>query len=229
VTDIAKVVGDKINQMVNDGLVDKVIEDAIEKAVTDKLQSVLTGYGDFSKNLETQIQEAVCSKDLGLPAYHHTICRVLRTQMDAYFEKDASEQFANYVQELLSKYPKEIKLTDLIERFKEYAADEDRSDNYYSEDEFSGTCKIVHNSGALSKRFDIYLDIERGKDKYECEFQLRCDEDGLVWAVQIGQFKPYKPGKQLFTGPLFHFEAFCFHAYTNKAKVILDTEEYDEY
>ena len=223
--DIVEIINARIEEMTKNGVFEEVIGDAVERAVKERVQNVLTGYGDFGRSLEKQIQEACgVDKDLGLPGYHEVLAKIIQRQLHTYFEEKAAKEFEKYINELLDNYPKEVKLSDLIDKFNEYCI----AHEYLKQEDGVPTIIVDYSRDHLvDGYFSVHLDPEKGKTKHTCMYELRCNKEGEVWGLHIAEWHSYESGRQLFRGPLFDFEAFLFHAYANRVKIILDEDYYE--
>lgn len=217
---LEEVVQKKMASMIEDGSIEKKIEEQLEKTINKSIEDIFCSYGDFTKKLKEELQKVVCiNDDLGLPGYGDLVTKIVRIQLGAHMEKQVADHVAGYIDTLLANYPAEITISELADKFKEYVRDDDIT-------ECREITFLVEDSGSVDGYFYIYMDEVRDKDKHSCMYQLCCKEDE-VWSVQINGWR-VDASKHLFAGCLFGFEEFVFHAYTNKIKVIRDTDYIDQ-
>lgn len=214
------VVQKKMASMVEDGTIDKKIEEQLEKAINKSIEDIFCSYGDFTKKLKDEMQKVICiNDDLGLPGYSELVTKIVRAQLNAHMEKQVADHVAGYIDKLLNKFPSEITISELVETFKEYVRDEEAGED-------RDITFIVEDSADLDGYFDIYMSEESCKDRHSCKYMLRCKEDE-VWSINVNGWRVQPSSKQLFAGALFGFEEFLFHAYTNKIKIVRDTDYID--
>lgn len=216
-TTIEETVQATIDQMGTTGKLQQLIVAGVEGAVQEAINKAFCGYGNFTSGVQKAIEEQVeVNLDgIGFAGYNDVVKKVIGESLDGFFYKKAADELKKQMDELLASYPQEIKVSELADKFR------DKCIEYKLYDDDAHFTMHVVRSDHLDGYFDIYMDEEPNKEKYSCAFKIRCKEDE-VWGVEV---EGDKLRHKMFLGPMFGFERFLFHAYTNKVKVVLDTDD----
>jgi hypothetical protein len=213
-----------LTEMTASGTIEKLITERVEKTVETAISDALRSYSDFGKQVDAAVKKslAINTDELDIPQYNQFILSVLQTKIDEQLNIVGKEKIERDMEELLSgAAPKEVKLSKLIEDFKEFV----RKDNADEYDE-NITVYIRISKGLCSGYTHIYLDPDSGKDRWACRYQLDVNPEGKVYGMQLDG-KDVK--NTLFLGTLRGFNKAIFHIYAAGSKVIIDPDAVDEW
>lgn len=208
--------------MAASGALQKVIEDEIAETVSKCVGNVLGGYSDFAKELEATIKTAlhVDMKDLGLVGYNDIVLKIIKRKLEDSINLVGRQRIEKELNELLVNPPAEIKLSVLVDQFKESI------DREMYEQRITCIVDTSDSTGLCPGYAHIYMDKESGKGKYSCNIQLDVTPTGEVFGMKISGTDVKN---SLFIGPNFGFERSLFQLYAAGTKIIIDAEEVDDY
>jgi hypothetical protein len=127
---IEKKIEDVIKQQLEDGTIEKTVAEQFQKSVEKAVDHLFTSYGDVTKIIEKQIKSVLVPylENYDYSEYitklDHVLVEVLKTT--ALDNKKILENFQSLV---AYKQPKEIKVTEIFDKYKEYVAKHVETDN----------------------------------------------------------------------------------------------------
>lgn len=219
--DLTNAVAAVLDRIIKSDTIEKAIESQLTKTIQREVESALSSYSDFGKQLDTAIKGAlqVDFSGLGLPGYNDMILKIVRAQVDANVNSLLAKQVEEQLTELLAPPPAEIKLSELVEQFKQAQRDK-RS---YSCSCDSEQITLIVEETSHGSRF-IYLDADAHQGKYDCAIRfLVSDHDNQIHALKVDG---RDMEKQLFVGSLYNFERSLFQLYAAGTKLIVDCDEH---
>lgn len=227
--DLEQHVTDAVRKLVTDGKLAAMVESHVSKMLDSILADALRSYGDIGKQIQEAVKTAIAIDPaaLGLHGYNQTVLAIVKQKLDAEIQRVGIEKLSKDMDELLgTNAPAAIKLSKLIEEFKEWAAHEHGT---------SDRCTIIFEESCYVSRW-LYLDKEHGKKTYECQFSMLIpDKDGAGGTCattgatpSICRIKGRDPKQTFVLGTLYGFEKTLFQMYAAGTKIIVDeTEFYD--
>ena len=126
--DLQKAVETAMVSLNETGAIEKMIEaqlaDTIKSIVNDQLRS----YSDFGKKLKEKIQKELCIDlhKVTFEEYNQTVLNLVEGQLNNVVTGEAQEKLKRDLSELFRKTPKEITLSQVIEKFMEESVEYDR-------------------------------------------------------------------------------------------------------
>jgi hypothetical protein len=202
-----------LDKVIAAGTIETAIEAAVTKCVTEIINTQMRQYSDFGKQLEEAVKRSLAiGGSLDLPAYNDMLLKIIRKQVATYTDTAVEQQVARNLETLLTPPPETIKLTELVEKYKEWA--EERRE------EPGEITLIMEREGAFTY---IHMDDEPDKGKYLCDIQIGL-MDGAVYHLKLnGQ----DTKKDLFVSHFYSFEKLLFQMHVAGTKVIIDAEAGD--
>ena len=227
--DLEQHVTDAVRELVTSGKLKVMVEAHVAKMLDSILGDALRSYGDIGKQIEAAVKQALAidPAQLGLTGYNLTVLAIVKQKLDAAIEKVGVEKLSKDMDELLgTNAPVEIKLSKLIEEFKEWAAGQ------------SGTgsrCTIIFEESSYGSRW-LYLDKDARKGMYECQFSmLISDKDGAGGTCTTNGTVPIicriegrDPKQTFIMGKLYGFERTLFQMYAAGTRVVVDETDFDD-
>lgn len=209
--------------MVAEGEVDAVITAAVKKTVTATIGTLLQSYGDFGQKLEKALKEElqIDTGRLGLPGYNAIVIDVVRGALDKQIDLVGKTFLKESLDRMLAGgTPREIKLSELVDQFKQWIRDD------YSQKDHAREITAIIDELSYGSR-TVYLDAKPDQRKYDCAFRLTFTvETGQVWNISL-RGKDMQSSR--FIGDLNGFDRTLFYLYATKSKLILNTEHPDIY
>jgi hypothetical protein len=208
---------ERFDAMVTASEVTKLIDKHLTKCMDDVIGDALRSYSDFGKQLKEVVAKSFAiNGQLSLPEYNHAIIAIIQKQVEAHVNDSIEKQIAANMAELLETPPTEIKLSKLIEEFKQECGGrldggESGEITFFRDDAQGGYCHI-------------YLDEDKGKSKYSCDVHIDVTKEGEVYCVKLGG---QEVKKKLFVGPLYGFGKSLFQMAAAKTKIVLDVQPDD--
>jgi hypothetical protein len=224
--DIETAINDAIRTSLSYESIKKTIKGLVDKAVERSFESAMGWDSPFRKNLEYQIKEAMPTGSYQLPRYNDYIIHVINEEVQKFQQENAQQMIRERIGDLLKMTPKEIKLSEIIEKFVEYFEESD-------ELESDGPTVIIDYSHSSQGGFDLYIDRESGKNKYSCEYFIRTKKDdtkdgAIVWSFEHrGKYSELK-SSSIFKGCTFSDEAFLLNLYTGRTLIIVDKTDFSD-
>jgi hypothetical protein len=208
--------------MVSSGKFNQIIEDKVGETVKSVIDSALRSYSEFGKALSKAVEESLSiDKDkLALPGYNEIVLKIVKKKLEHGIEIIGKEQLEKDMENLLSGgIPKEIQVSKLVDEFNDWVREESYRNDH--DDRITFIAEKSEYGGGW-----IYLDGERDRKKYECQFRLGYDSAGEIFSTTIAG---KDADKNLFLGGLSGFERTLFRFYAAKTRIVMDTDEPDIY
>ncbi|MBG9776091.1 hypothetical protein [Brevibacillus laterosporus] len=178
---------DVISKKLEDGMVEKLIEEQLEKGINNALSSLFGSYGDATKVIEQQVKSVIVPY---LESYDYSdyIVKLDSVLVDV-LKNSALEhkKLLTNFKELMkpSESEKSLKVTDLYERWMDYAAKNVNTDNL----------KIDYDDGAsyeyIDVRFEVDYNENRNWDIYEyAVLSFECEQDEeMNFSIRLSRWK----------------------------------------
>ncbi|HDR8933005.1 hypothetical protein [Burkholderia vietnamiensis] len=213
--ELEQAVSTSFANIVASGAIEKAIEAQLTKTITSIIDDQLRSYSDFGEKLKEHVKESlqVDFQGLGLPGYNDLILKIVRKKVAALTEQSIAESIEKQMADLLTPAPKEIKLSELVERFINHHAER-----------FSCSCDgpdritLRVEESQYGSRW-ISLDKAEGTREYDCEIRFGVsDQDGRMFGLRLDK---REIEKTLFIG-FYGFEREIFQLHAAGSKLIID-------
>ena len=231
---VSQIIADKLTQMDNDGIIKKKIEETLEKTIIESITSELNSY-TFRKGISEQVSKSVSAiaADCGFSAYNGFIAERVKTIVQDMYTADISQKVQDALNDVMLQKHENIKLSDIFKRYRKWVLENTDDAEKYERKEYTGSLE-VNESGSFTHHVCRFADRPlRESYRYdnrpdvEIRFCVYGEEDGSTISSL------YLNGRDLSTslkiGTLSEFEAFVVNLYYNRTKILLDTEDVDEY
>jgi hypothetical protein len=217
--ELGNAVQEAFAKIAKEGKIEVMIEKELCSTISTLISNTLRSYSDFGKALEEKVKKElqIDLSKINLDNYNNTIMKMISAKMNSLTEEKMQKTMDTFLNDLLKDIPDEVKLSKLLDDFREHVIA-----NQYSRDHDGEFTLMIEDGGNGYKR--IYFDPESGKSKYACKYCLATTDKGEIYNITIDSEKAHST---LFCGPHYSFEAKLFHLYTNRATLIIDTDESD--
>jgi len=204
------------------------VETAVKKTVNDVISDSLGRYSDFGKKVTESVGKALAiHDDIDLPSYNHALLKIIERQVE-FAQTDAIErQVASRMKELLTPAPKSIKLSELLEQYREFLKDRHQSGCVCDgEARFKIEIKDSDTTGFWHVR------LWEEADTVTSSYSSRRSQPDIDFGVYKGTMYTLSFGsgdvqKQMFVGPLHGFQRLLFQMNAAKSEIIRDCTEDD--
>lgn len=206
-----KVINEQLPQMV---------ENKVSKMVDDVLSDVFRSYSDTAKAIKEKIEKAldVSLVEFGLADYNAMISKAIASELGKEIDFKPIKEL---VKGIVGKSDlKQITISDLAEKVKEIAMEEDQGQNYEGEISFHIDENREHGW------VEISTDINEGKDKERCAVTiLVSNSTGRIFSMSSNNWrhsnKEFSPSDMV---NMDNIENLFFSLYNNQVHIINDYE-----
>lgn len=223
--DLNKMMNDALAQMKEGNFVEGVVRKRLEKTITEIVDDVFRGYGDFGKKLKEYIEENlnINFNKLGLEGYNGLVLAAVKEQLDKTITVQGIGKIKETMDEMLKEIKEEYTLSEIIEKLKGESSKEEYEFSYDEKVELK-----IEDGGSGYKR--IYLDEEEKDYKHDCDYQIAINKEGKPYSIKL---KGNEINTKKIMGGLYGLEELLFKIYASGAKIVLDNgndpEDYDLY
>ncbi len=151
--ELQEIVSNKVNDMVNSGVVEKAIEDAVSKCITKVLEDQFRSYGELSKQMEKVIQDKlrIDPDRISIPTYEDQMIKVMNSTLNKFITSEAMVRFEKMAEDKFGALPTEMPVTDFINNIVEYWRDGDDFDKQDMSKKPKCSSKLAHMVRAHSR------------------------------------------------------------------------------
>ena len=206
--DLNEIVRESMELLSESGKIELMISKKLESVIKDTIESELSSYSDFGKNLKRHIKECVGIdfSSLGIDGYNDHMLRMIGTIMDKQMQGESKEMLEATLTEMLSDPPKEIKLSELIKLFKEKFTEEANEERIERM-----TCIVEGRNDNFFAH--VSMSMKENTEKYRCDYRFGLSIDG----------EDLKKG--LFVGPFYGLERLMYQMHCCGTHVVLDVKD----
>lgn len=172
---ISEIVSNKINSMLEDGVLKKEIEDTIEKNAISMIKDSVGNWEIkrlFEEKIKNEVHEAV--NNISFKGYANMVIQNLKKSVEAHAENAITEDVLNYFNDLYLPPENQIlTVKDIFKKYVEMAKDEDPSEYDY-EDKYA-FMSVQEESGHYSRWVKILVSLD---EEYK-------DEDAKTYEISL--------------------------------------------
>lgn len=235
---INEIASAKIKTMEESGEIRKRIEDGVEKTVNEAIDSACKDYkfrSGISESISNLLGEV--AKEVNFSAYANFLRDRMNEQIEMHVKNDMINLMRDSFEKMYFTVPEDIKLSDILNKYKEYIEDHLDSDDkkewghieFSYEIEYSSFIRIKAGSpkpksyGRYDKWIEITLFKPRSEEKATISY-IRFDGNDFKTCMDFGKLSEFEilMFNLMFTRKEIEVdidEDFCFDAY-------FDEEEY---
>ncbi|QPW49575.1 hypothetical protein G9298_18070 [Bacillus thuringiensis] len=177
---------DVISKKLAEGMVEKLIEEQLEKGINNALGSLFGSYGDLTKVIEEKVK-SVMVPYLENYDYSNYITKLDSVLVDV-LKSSALENkqlLSNFQELIIPATEKEIKVTDLFDKWKKYVEQNVEIDGLEVVYDDEPTYEYV------DVRFEVNEDEDRGWNSFKyATLVFECDHDEKMnFAIRLSKWK----------------------------------------
>ncbi len=224
-----------LEAMTQDGSIDEIIKKELSKTVQSIVSDQLRSYSEFGKALEAKISSelSIDLSTVNFSEYNQTILNLIQGNLNNAVTEDAAKKLNSDIEKLFGAPPKEIKFSEIIEKYKnennDYERDEAEKIALIIEEKQHGNIRI----GLNPKNTKGYSD-EEINSWHDCEIYLsvRLDkEDGKKGKLSYTSDKSGLTPHQFMPTCLHGTSRLLYQLYCAGSTLIfdegVDSEDYD--
>ncbi|HFJ9463805.1 TPA: hypothetical protein ACGW7V_002997 [Bacillus cereus] len=180
---------DVIGKKLAEGMVEKLIEEQLEKGINNALGSLFGSYGDLTKVIEEKVK-SVMVPYLENYDYSNYITKLDSVMVDV-LKNSALENkklLSNFQELMIPAAEKEIKVTDLFDKWKEHVEQNVETDGLEVDYDDEPTYEYV------DVRFEVVEDDDREWSSFKyATLVFECDHDEKMnFAIRLSKWKSRK-------------------------------------
>ena len=236
VIDFAEIIGNKLEQMKNDKVIEKQIEESIETVITKAVKDACEDYSfkrKISEKIETEVSGIV--NDVGFTGYNQFIADTFGEIINGVLKEDIKNKVLHTFDSIFINKVDKIKMSEIAEKYREMMMEMDDSDKYehgnnfhvsFDEKEDADDFRWITVIFALesqSKGYG-YNRSDSSEDKLEMRIHNYKDGDFEISSVSYENKDLSKLNELRY---MSEFESFIASLYFNKTKIELDIDEDD--
>ncbi|WP_310620908.1 hypothetical protein [Flexibacterium corallicola] len=195
------------------------IESELDKTVSSAIHAALRPYSDTGKAITKAVEQALqVDGELGLPSYNETILRILRPLVQEHVDRIGQDKIKEEMEGLFARAPEEIKLSKLVEEFKETELHKEEWEN--------GEITLIVEEWHPD-HFHIYLDTIEGTEKRRCNYRIDVRSNGEVSGAELDYKGKLNKDTPVYFGKGHGFKKLLMNLYACGSKLIIDEDECD--
>lgn len=221
--DVAKIAQEKLNSMVEDGTIDKLVTDQVTKAVTNIIGESFGQWGEWGKKLKEVINEKmqINLDTLSIPAYNAMLISTIESHLTDTIAANSIELLKGRIDSIL-KIPvkKEWKLSDICKMYwMENKQEDERLYLEVKESEYGS--QWIHigkedtTNSYFTKNSNPRIEVTIGIDT----------KSKKVWVAKMGNVIGNPLKDKIYKGK---FEATLMTLWTQECILDIDVEDADE-
>ena len=213
--DIKKVINDKVEELVKDDGIEKLIGEAVEKTIIKAINDTFTGYS-FEREIEKKLQV-----DIDFASYKELMLKQMTSVIEEIKDNNLAKECEEKFKAVFTKN-EPFKMSEIFEQFREEHMEEDA----YETGEHFGL--EIDNDRDHFIHYYFSKDKKSSKYSYENQVDIHLHEDdkGEIYSLKIDG-KDCSDGKWKFINMSKH-EQQLLNAYLQKTMIEVDVQdEYD--
>lgn len=234
--EIKEIVNNKIESMLQDGVIEKQITDAVEKNVLSAINSAIDHYeikGIIKDKLQSEISTEL--KDLSFSAYTSKIIESVCAIIDHEKSKDLTDKVRAFYKDLFEEPKETITVQEIVDKYVKFMTCK-HDDDYESIPDYAKV--TIKKSEYITNWYNVKLTVpttERSlysesktneKNEYYYEFSVSADDirKGNIFSIYGGEDRQ-SLNNQFSYRYYSEFEIFLLNLYLNRTKVIISDDD----
>lgn len=211
--DLVKLINDKVEEFDSNGKIEKLVAEKTEAMINNILTDIFRPYSKLTESLQKEIEGKlkIDISNIDFPTYNEQMLAGVKGAMSKAFSDNASDRLMKELDELFGPAPKEISITDLVEKVFGFW----RDDNHDEENE---CMSIKFEEDSVLKGY-YGLDLGKSECRYNSSVEVR------LWISKDGDIRLNH--KHKYNPTCLHSEdGFIYKLYAANTK-ITGLEEFD--
>ncbi|QIW88983.1 hypothetical protein phiV208_50 [Vibrio phage phiV208] len=218
--DIQEIVNNKVQEMIEGGLIQKRIEDAIQNSIESAIESQFRSYGDITRQIEEAFKEGfkIDKSKIDFDCYNQVMLSAVKGKLNQYFAEESSSKFMKQLDEIFSPAPKEMDIKDFVEQI--ISEWKSCNETYYDWEDYAEVNLKENNYPLRGYSLEMCVKETGYRSSKEKELSLYIGEDGDIRLSHKMQYNPTT---------LFGDDAIVFRLYSSGTKLVnLDSFDPDD-
>ena len=206
----------KFNEFCESGKIEELFQTQIDKAISEIIKDQFSSSGNIKKAIDEKIKSDLHLDLSGMSLSEHNLklTQTIKNSLDKYFSNETKQIQERIVKELDYDH-KEIKLSEIVDKFREKWCSEKEKD-------YEDTMTVI-----IEDNKEIYIGSDCDMTKYSCEVHIRIDISEKREGVWNVCYRDSDLKKDSIFSLSWEPETFLYKLYANKTIIIIDS--YDEY
>lgn len=221
--DLKKVINKQTEILIESGHIEEKIQSELKKLMDKIIESSFREYSDFGKFLKEKCSKAF-NADLSkitVPEQHTKMLAYIMEELEQNMQLHLSEAMKKNIESFFKPLEKnEYKISEIVEMYKDSIMYKFTDDHDMVTE--SHRITVIVEKAYGEGYYDLYLDPEENKSKYQCDVCLRFNKDG-IWHIEKDGATLHET-KHAILGP---FEKTLFQMFSTKVKIINDEDYID--
>jgi hypothetical protein len=211
--ELEQAITDAFAGLVERGELKQIIDKNVKECTERVMRDAFSYNSGFEKALRDHLNAnlKIDLSSVGLAEYNATLLGIVKAKLDANISRFADKQFKEQLEELLQSPPLEVKLSEVIEQYRDYVK-KDTGEGY-----FNGTV-LVEQDGSFTH---VALAAKPGVERFSCDVRFDVHRD-RVYSIDLKYHRNITEG--LFCGQFYGFERTLFQMWAARTKVNVDAE-----
>jgi hypothetical protein len=223
--DLQKTVSDELEKIIKSGFVENKIKATLEGTLKSIIEESLRSWSDFGKSLSEKLSESFCIdlSNMSIPEYGSRMLSYITDEIDLLMKNETEKILKSRIKEFFKPLEKdEYKVSEIVELYKEDIKSEFANDCDFVDETHEITAFVI--GGLSDGYYDLLLDKDSEKREFLCQYRVRINEDG-IWHISGTGGELHKTKHSI----LNSFERTLFTMFSQKVKIINDSEDIDNY
>ena len=222
---IAQTADAVVGQMVRDYLATPeaaaYMKSKVHDCVKRHLDAALASYSELGKQIETAVENALrIDGQLDLPSYNEMIIKFVELQVQHLTADAIQKTAASRLKELLTPAPTKIKLSELLEQYRQQLKDEqdDGCVCYGEDDDLNISCRVTaHEHGGYRG-----IELREKASERTAAIYIGITKENKVYYIR---FRDQAVETRMFVGPVYGFERMIYQM--KAAGTIIEIDDYE--
>lgn len=222
--DLEKVIHEEVKKVIESGVIEEKIQEVLADTINSAIKSAMGSWSDFGTALKEKLSKSFALQidKISIPEYGSKIVSYVTDELDLQLKNNTEKILQERIKKFFKPLEKdEYTVSEIVEEFKERVKCSIADDYDQIPEGHEITAFIEKDSRDY---FNLYLDTEPNKSRYECEYMVRMDADG-IWHIRRENSELHKMRTEI----LNTFERYLFKMFSQKVKIINDEDRIDNY
>lgn len=231
--DMHSIAAEAMTRLIASGKIEAAVTASVEKTVIEAVHEHLRSWSDFGKMVKEAVERSIAFERVDLPSYNAIVLDTLRQHIDATMRKESADSLKKLADEMLRTPPKSMKLSELVDAFKEWVIEHnDRSDLDEEISVVVNKRETKYSTSWVSTYWYVGLHPKANQtSEYSCDWRFMLRQDEVTKEITLSSVwhngKDRGATSNLFLGDFYGFERKLFQLYSAKTAIIIDQESVD--
>lgn len=221
--DFSSIVQKKLEQMKQDGTIERMIQEDLEKSIQRCIDATIGGYA-LQEMIQKEMKNWISNdaKLLGLEAYNGLVANRAKAIVEGVLNDDVSKKISASLEDILVMRHDGIKLSEIVKGYRDFVKsdtdpdDAERYESFCSEVEVRPDGTFTHVELRFGPESEWDADEDESIRVRLCQYQ---GEPGSIYLLEFGGVDMKKAIKLRY---LNEFQRLMMNLFLNETKIIMD-------